>query len=115
VEDQPILVLVQIVEANGTLQPTLDPGKSDGADRAVVVTTSRWQGLLVFLLGCLLLGRLLPPESEKPSIQGFIVAKIPINLVLQLYNPLFKHVNLNIYEWLHLVIKIEMIKNRSMT
>jgi hypothetical protein len=24
-------------------------------------------------------------------------------------------VNLNIYEWLHLVIKIEVIKNRSMT
>jgi hypothetical protein len=28
---------------------------------------------------------------------------------------LFQHVNLNIYEWLYLVIKMEIIKNRSMT
>jgi hypothetical protein len=30
-QEQTILVLVQIVEANGTLQPTHDSGKSDGA------------------------------------------------------------------------------------
>jgi hypothetical protein len=70
VEEQTILVLVQIVEANGTLQPTLDSRKSNGADGAVVVATSRWQGMMVFLLivvllSHLLLGCLLPPESVK--------------------------------------------------
>jgi hypothetical protein len=99
VEEQIILVLVQIVQANETLQLTLDSGKFDGADGAVIIAASRWQGLLVFLLGhllldCLLLGRLilgylLPSKSVKPSIQGFIAAEIPINLVLQLFNPLF--------------------------
>jgi Zn-dependent protease len=104
VEEQTILVLIQIVEANGTIQPTLDSRKSDGVDGIVVIAASRWQGLLVFLLlvillgclllGCLLLGRfplgcLLPLESVKPSIQGFVAAKIHINLVLQLFNPLF--------------------------
>jgi hypothetical protein len=97
VEEQTILVLVQIVEANGTLQPMLDSGKSDGADGAVIVAASQWQGLLVFLLlvillgrlllsclllGHLLLGCLLPPKSVKPSIQGFVAAEIHINLVL---------------------------------
>jgi hypothetical protein len=60
-------VLVQIVEAKGTLEPTLDSGKSDGADGAIIVAASRWPGLLVFLLivvvlllGHLLLGCLLP-------------------------------------------------------
>jgi hypothetical protein len=99
VEEQTILVLVQIVEANGTLQIMLDSGKSDGADGAVIITASRWQGLLAFLLivvllsrlllGRLVLGRLLPTESVKPSMQGFVVAEIPINLVLLLFNPLF--------------------------
>jgi hypothetical protein len=32
-----------------------DSGKSDGADRTVVIATSRWSGLLVFLLVVLLL------------------------------------------------------------
>jgi hypothetical protein len=59
VEEQTILVLVQIVEANGTLQPTHDSGKSDGTDGAIVVAASLWQGLLVFLVILLLLGRLL--------------------------------------------------------
>jgi hypothetical protein len=109
VEEQTILVLVQIVEANGTLQPTLDSGKSNEANGAIVVAASQWQGLLVFLLvvlllghlllgyllldrlllGHLLLGCLLPPKSVKPAIQGFVAAEIPINLVLQLLNPLF--------------------------
>jgi hypothetical protein len=57
VEEKTILMLVQIVEANGTLQPTLGSGKSVGVDGAVIVAASRWQGLLVFLL--VLLGRLL--------------------------------------------------------
>jgi hypothetical protein len=56
-----IPVLIQIVEANGTLQPTHDSRKSDGADGAVIIAASRWQHLLVFLLlilllSCLLLG-----------------------------------------------------------
>jgi hypothetical protein len=109
VEEQTILVLVQIVEANGTLQPTLDSGKSDGADGAVIIAPFWWQGMLVFqliivllgrlLLGCLLLdclllssillSCLLPSESVKPSFQGFVAAEININLVLQLSNPLF--------------------------
>jgi hypothetical protein len=60
VEEQTILVLIQIVEANGTLQPMHDSGKSDGADRAIIVAASRWLGLLVFLIVVvLLLGRLL--------------------------------------------------------
>jgi hypothetical protein len=38
-----------------------------------------------------------------------------MSLVSQFFNPHFYHVNRNIYEWLHLVIKKEIIKNRSMT
>jgi hypothetical protein len=38
VKEQTILVLVQIVEANGTLQLTHDSRKSDGADGAIVST-----------------------------------------------------------------------------
>jgi hypothetical protein len=94
VEEQTILVLIQIVEANGTLQPTHNSRKFDLADGAIVVTASQWLGLLVFLLiivllGHLLLGRLLPLERGKPCIQGFLVAEIPMSLVLQLFNPLF--------------------------
>jgi hypothetical protein len=95
VEEQTILVLVQIVEANGTVQPTHDTGKSDGADRAIVVFASRWLGLLVFLvivvllLGRLLLSRLLPQKRDKPCIQGFVVPKIHTSLILQLFNPHF--------------------------
>jgi hypothetical protein len=37
VEEQTVLVLIQIVEANETLEPMLDYGKSDGANGAVVV------------------------------------------------------------------------------
>jgi hypothetical protein len=59
VEEKTILVLVQIVEANGTLQPTHDSGKSDGADEVFIVAASRWQDLLFFLLVVVLLGRLL--------------------------------------------------------
>jgi hypothetical protein len=61
-------MLIQIVEANATLEPTLDSRKSDEADKVVVVTTSRWPGLLLFLiviilflLSCLLL-RFTVPE-----------------------------------------------------
>jgi hypothetical protein len=43
VEVQTILVLIQIVEANGTLQPMHDSRKYDGADGAVVVATSDGQ------------------------------------------------------------------------
>jgi hypothetical protein len=83
VQEQTIIVLVQIVEANGTLQAALDSGKSYGADGVVIVVASHWQGLLVFLLivilldrlllGRLLLSRLLldcllPLESVKPYI-----------------------------------------------
>jgi hypothetical protein len=57
VEEQIILVLVQIIEANGTLQPTHDSGRSD---RVIVVVASRWLGLPIFLIVIvLLLGRLL--------------------------------------------------------
>jgi hypothetical protein len=48
-----------MVEANGTLEPTLDSGKSDGADGAIVIAASQWPGLLVFLV-VLLLFRLPP-------------------------------------------------------
>jgi hypothetical protein len=40
VEEQSVLVLVQIVETNGTLEPTLDSRKSDGADGVIIITTS---------------------------------------------------------------------------
>jgi hypothetical protein len=39
VEEQSVLVLVQIVETNGTLEPTLDSRKSDGADGVIIITT----------------------------------------------------------------------------
>jgi hypothetical protein len=62
VEERTILVLIQIVEANGTLQPMHDSGKSDGV---VIIAASRWPGLLAFLLVVvLLLGRLLPQERD---------------------------------------------------
>jgi hypothetical protein len=38
VEEHSVLVLIQIAEANGTLEPTLDSGKFDGA---VIVAASR--------------------------------------------------------------------------
>jgi hypothetical protein len=130
VEEHTILVLVHIPEANGTLEPTLDFGKSNGV---VVVTTSSWPGLLVFLvivvflrrdrfnlslilgrlLDHLLLGRFLPHESSKPCHQGFVVLDFILKLFFQFLNP--RHENLNIYEWLYLVIKMEISKNRSMT
>jgi hypothetical protein len=67
-------VLIQIVEANGTLQPTHDFVKSDGA--------SRWLGLLVFLIiVLLLLDRLLPQERDKPCLQGFVVPEILTSLI----------------------------------
>jgi hypothetical protein len=59
VEEQNILVLVQIVDANGTLETMLVSRKSDGAGRAIIVVASRWPGLLVFLLLVILLVRLL--------------------------------------------------------
>jgi hypothetical protein len=98
VEEQTIPVPVQKVEANRTLQPTYDSRKSDGSDGVLAITTSWWQDLLVFLLLVILLSRLLlyylflgcllPTESVKPSIEGFVAADIHINMVLQLFNPL---------------------------
>jgi hypothetical protein len=44
-----------MVEANGTLEPTLDSGKSDGVDGAIIIAASRWLGLLVFLVIIVLL------------------------------------------------------------
>jgi hypothetical protein len=79
-----------MLEANRTLEPTLDSGKCNGADGAVVVTTSRWSGMLVFLLvivvllSRLLLDHLLPHERDKPCLQGFIVPEILTSLFLQL-------------------------------
>jgi hypothetical protein len=106
VEEQTVCVLIQIVEENETLEPTLDSRKSDGADGAIVVAASRWPGLvfLILLLGhlllsrlllgcllldCLLLGRLLPHEKDKPCHQGFAVPKILTNLLVQLFNSRF--------------------------
>jgi hypothetical protein len=65
-----------MVEANGTLEPTLDLVKSD---RAIIVAASRWLGLVFLLvvipflwrllLSRLLLGRLLvtSPPLKKDS------------------------------------------------
>jgi hypothetical protein len=70
-----------MVEANGTLEPTHDSGKSDRADGAVIVIASRWLGLLVFLvvivllLGRLLLSCLLPKERDKPCIKDWLYLK----------------------------------------
>jgi hypothetical protein len=95
VEEKIVLVLIQIVEANGTLEPMLDSWKSDGANGAVGITASRWQGLLVFiiivvvlLLDRLLLGRLLPQERDKPCHQGFIVPEILLKLFFPIFEPL---------------------------
>jgi hypothetical protein len=73
-EEQTIPKIVQIVETNGTLQPTHDSRKSNGA---VVVAASQWQGLLVFLLIVILL----PQEMNKPCIQGFVARGISMSLV----------------------------------
>jgi hypothetical protein len=99
VEGQTILVLIQIVKANGTLEPMLDSEKFDGAD-GVVVAASQWPGLLVFLvviiilflghlLGRLLLGYLLPHERDKTCQQGFVVPEILLKLFFQFFNPHF--------------------------
>jgi hypothetical protein len=83
-EEQTILMLIQIVEANGTLEPMLDSRKSDGADRVIVVAASRWLGLVVFLvvlilahllLVCLLLGHLLPQERDNLAIKDSLCLK----------------------------------------
>jgi hypothetical protein len=58
-EEQTVLVLVQIVEANGTVQPTHDIGKSDVPDRGIVIGASRWPGLVFLVVVILLVGRLL--------------------------------------------------------
>jgi hypothetical protein len=128
VEHQIVLVLVQIVEANGTFEPMLDSRKSDRADGAIIVPASRWPDLLVFLiivvllLGCphlgrLLLGHLLPQERDKPYHHDFVVPEI-----LQVIFPILESSLLTceykyiyIYIWLHLVIKMEINKNKSMT
>jgi hypothetical protein len=85
-----------MVEENGTIEPTHNFGKSDGANRAVIIAASQWLGLVFLLivivlllnhllldflllshllldhllLGCLLgyhlLSHLLPHEWEKP-------------------------------------------------
>jgi hypothetical protein len=86
VEEQNVLVLIQIVEANGTLEPMLDSRKSDGADGTIVDAASRWLDLLVLLviivllLGHLLLGHLLPQERDKPCHEGFLVPEIRLNM-----------------------------------
>jgi hypothetical protein len=81
VEEQTILVLVQIVEANETLQPTHDYGKSDGADGAVLVASSRWPGLLVFLVVVLPLGHLLLVVAASQWL-GLLVFLIVVVLLL---------------------------------
>jgi hypothetical protein len=50
VEEQAVFVLIQMVEPNGIFEPTLDSGKSDGSDGAIVVSASRWPSLQVFLI-----------------------------------------------------------------
>jgi hypothetical protein len=108
-----------MVEANGTLEPTLDSVKSNGA---VVVTASRWPGLVFLLIIILFLGRLLlgrlPPDCLLHSrllLSCLLGRLLHDRLSFQLFNPRFKHVNLNIYKLVHLVIKMDIIKNRSMT
>jgi hypothetical protein len=80
VEEKIILVLIQIVEANGTLPPTHNTGKSDGVDTAIIIAASRWQGLLVLLdvvllLSRHLLGRLLPQEMGKLAFKDSLYVK----------------------------------------
>jgi hypothetical protein len=79
VEEQTVLVLIQIVDTNGTLEPMLDSGKSNRADGAVVAAASLLLVSLIIivlllgclllsclLLDCLLLGHLLPRERDNP-------------------------------------------------
>jgi hypothetical protein len=66
VEEQTILVLVQIVEANGTLEATLESGKSDRADGAIIVATSQWLGILIFLL-------IVVAASRWPNLLVFLI------------------------------------------
>jgi hypothetical protein len=79
VEEQTVLVLIQIVEANTTFGPKLNSSKSDGVDGAIVVTASRWLGLLVFLI-VVLLGCLPPQERDRPRYHGFVVPEVILKL-----------------------------------
>jgi hypothetical protein len=88
-----------MVEANGTLEPTLDSRKSDGA---VVITASRWPGLVFFLvvvlfldhlllsylLGHLLLSRLLL-DCLSGRLLGHLGRVLLGCLFFQLFNPCF--------------------------
>jgi hypothetical protein len=51
-EEHTVPVLIHFPEANGTLEPTLNFGKSHGSLVAIVliVSASRWPCLLVFLI-----------------------------------------------------------------
>jgi hypothetical protein len=90
VEEQIVLVLIQIVEAYGTLEPKLDSRKSDGVDGANIIVASRWLGLQLFLIIItLLLGCLLPQERDKSCHQGFAIPEILTSLFFQFFNPLF--------------------------
>jgi hypothetical protein len=97
VEEQTVLLLMQIVEANGTLEPTLDSRKSDGANGVIIVAASRWSGHLFFLLviivllllSRLLLGHHIPQERDKPCHHDFAVLEILRKLFFQFLNPRF--------------------------
>jgi hypothetical protein len=117
VEEHIVLVLVHIAEANGTLEPKLDSGKSDGD---VVIATSRGPGLLVFLVVVvflrrdlfnldLRLGRFLPQERDSLYLKSISLC-FP-----DLQHSLLTCESRNIYKWLYLIIKMERSKNRSIT
>jgi hypothetical protein len=108
VEEKTVFVLIQMVQANGTLEPMLDSWKSDGPDGTVIVAASRCPpGLIFILLNVVFLGCLL-----HSCLLGRLLLS---RLFFPLFNPHFEHLNLNVYEWVHLVIKMEIIKHRSMT
>jgi hypothetical protein len=76
VEEQTILVLIQIVEANGTLQPMHDSRKSNEDDGAVVIAASRWPGLLVFfVIIVLLLGHLVLRKGTSLAFKDSLYLK----------------------------------------
>jgi hypothetical protein len=79
-------MLIQMVEANGTHEPTLDSWKSDGAEGGVVITASRWPPGLIFLLIvilflCLVFSRLLLTASFStayfPSASFLAASSLP--------------------------------------
>jgi hypothetical protein len=82
------LCYYKMVEENGTLEPTYDSTKSNGA---VVTATSRWPGLVFLLIVVPFLSRLLPGYLLlNPLLLSCLLGRLLCGrLFFQLFNPRF--------------------------